>query len=105
MAPEIDSYCIFHILFDHLLGHCLLPSTMREVYLLACLSYCPTAVAAIFYSGSSTGPVMSVGITGGHPFYLVAHPKAKTLKKKNGFGPSCLPIFLSATYESIFHCC
>lgn len=28
MTPEIDSYCTFHILFGHLLGHCLLPSTM-----------------------------------------------------------------------------
>lgn len=28
MTPEIDPYCIFHILFGHLWGHCLLPSTM-----------------------------------------------------------------------------
>lgn len=82
MTPEIDSCCIFHILFGHLLGHCPLPSTTAEVCLPACLSYCPAAVATIFYSGSVTRPVMSVGITGGHPFYLVACTKAKTLKKK-----------------------
>lgn len=45
MTPEIDSYCIFHILFGHLLGHCLLPSTTPEVHLLPCLRYCPAAVA------------------------------------------------------------
>lgn len=39
------------------------------------------------------------------PFLFGSSSYSQDVKKKNGFGPSCLPIFLSATYESIFHCC
>lgn len=102
MTPEIDLYCIFHLLFGHLLGHCLLPSTTPEVYLLAYLSYCPTAVATIFYSGSVTRPVMSVGITGGHPFYLVARTKAKAFKKKKFLALVACPYFSLQHMKAFF---
>jgi len=50
--------------------------------------YCPTAAATIFYSSSVTRLVMSVGIMGGRPFYLVARTKTKAfLKKKVRFWP------------------
>lgn len=50
---------------------------------------------------SVTRPVMSVGIMGGHPFYLVAHPRARALKKKKK--KSYFLFLIACPYFSLRH--